>query len=54
MERTHDPLSRAIEKLVRRYRTGEITEAEYRAARDRLLERRVRQRPFVGEDRRQG
>lgn len=52
METTKDDLYEQVEKLRRRMRLGEIDEAEFRAARDRLLERRVSQRPFEGPDQR--
>lgn len=52
MERAKDDLYEAVEKLRRRMSAGEIDEAEFRAARDRLLERRVAQRPFEGPEQR--
>lgn len=52
MEPSKDDLSRAVEELRRRLRAGEIDEAEFRAARDALLERRGAPRPFPGPERR--
>ena len=49
---TKEELSGAVEELRRRLHTGEIDGAEFRAARDRLLERRRANRPFDGPDRR--
>ena len=49
---TKEELSVAVEELRRRLHTGEIDGAEFRAARDRLLERRSADLPFDGPDRR--
>ena len=49
---TMEELSASVEKLRRRLHTGEIDEAEFRAARDRLLERRRSRHPFDGPERR--
>ena len=49
---TKEELSLSVEKLRRRLHAGEIDDAEFRAARDRLLERRSSDRPFDGPDRR--
>lgn len=52
MELTKDALSEAVEALRRRLHAGEMDDAEFRAARDRLLERRLAQRPFEGPEQR--
>ena len=52
MDPTKDALFEAVEALRGRLHAGEIDEAEFRAARDHLLERRHAQRPFEGPDRR--
>lgn len=52
MDLTKDALSDAIERLRRRMGTGEINEEEFRAARNRLLERRHATRPFEGAEQR--
>lgn len=49
---TKEELSVSVEKLRRRLHAGEIDDAEFRAARDRLLERRVSEHQFDGPDRR--
>jgi predicted Zn-dependent peptidase len=52
MDLTKDALSEAVEALRARLHAGQIDEAEFRAARDALLERRRVQRPYAGPDRR--
>lgn len=52
MDLTKDALSEAVEALRVRLHAGQIDETEFRAARDRLLERRRAQRPYDGAERR--